>query len=238
MKKLIAAIAVVGVFAGVALAEVVTSVNIVGYKKHTLVSGRLYLVSSQFENIDSSPVTPESLIGSQLPVGSQLFYWNANKEGGAGYESSQRVDIPFVFTGWNGSVTLNGTRGFWLLAGGPTGITHEVAFLGEVPVQSSFTNVIAEALTMTAYPYTADIAFSNTALYATSQLGDQMFVWDPDANGGLGGYNNYQKIDIPFVFTGWNGGGETLTISQGTGIWYDRAGTGSLTIADARPYQP
>lgn len=237
MKKLIAAIAVVGVFAGVALADVVTSVNIVGYKKHALVGGKIYLISTQFESIDGSPVTPETAIGDQLPVGSKLWYWNAKKLPSAGYEQSERVDTLF-FQGWNGTVTLDGTRGFWVQPGGPAGVTNEVAFLGEVPLREDFTNVIAEAITMTAFPYTADIAFNQTAIYNASATGDKMWVWDPDGGVlGNGAYKVYEKVDTLF-FTGWNNSGESLILSQGTGIWYDRAGAGDLVIADIRPYNP
>jgi hypothetical protein len=230
MKKLLTALTAVGVLAGVALAEDVTSVNIVGYKKHTFVSGNLYLVASQFQSINGSEITAETLIGDQLPYDSQIFAWNAKKAGGPGYESSQRKFIQFVQDGWSEDLKLNGTKGFWVSAGGPTGLTYEVAFLGEVPQMDAITNVIAGTITMTAYPYTADVAFTNTQLFAQSQLGDQMFIWDP-----VTGYESYKNQFIQFVQDGW-GDGDNLILTQGTGIWYDRASSNDLEIVDIRPY--
>jgi hypothetical protein len=231
MKKILTALTAIGVLAGVALAEEVTSVNIVGYKKHTFVSGNLYLVASQFQSIDGSEITAETLIGDQLPYDSQIFFWNAKKAGGPGYESSQRVNIPFVQDGWSETLKLDGTKGFWVSVGGPTGLTYEVAFLGEVPQMEGITNVIAGTITMTAYPYTADVAFTNTQLFAQSEEGDQMFIWDPAT-----GYSNFQYLNIPFVQTGWGPVAEAMVLKQGTCLWYDRASSNDLEIVDLRPY--
>ena len=231
MKKLLTALTAVGVLAGVALAEDVTSVNIVGYKKHTFVSGNLYLVASQFQSIDGSDVNAETLIGDQLPFGSEIFFWNAKKAGGPGYESSQRINIPGFQVGWGEALKLDGTKGFWVSVGGPTGVVHEVAFLGEVPQMDGITNVIAGTITMTAYPYTADVAFTNTQLFAQSEEGDQMFVWDPVTQ-----YSNYEFINIPGFQNGWGPTADALILTQGTGLWYDRASTNDLEIVDVRPY--
>ncbi|MDE0839996.1 MAG: hypothetical protein OSB41_13215 [Kiritimatiellae bacterium] len=231
MKKLLTVLTAVGVLAGVALAEEVTSVNIVGYKKHTFESGKLHLVSSQFQSIDGSPVNAETLIGDQLPYGSEIFSWNAKKVGGPGYESSERVLVFPVVDGWGEDLKLDGTKGFWVSPGGPTGMTYEVAFLGEVPLMDVVTNVIAGTITMTAYPYTADIAFTNTQLFAQSEEGDQMFIWDPDTQ-----YSSYEYVVVFPILDGWGAAAEALVLTQGTGIWYDRASSNDLQIVDIRPY--
>jgi hypothetical protein len=246
MKKILTALTAIGVLAGVALAEDVTSVNIVGYKKHTLESGKNYLVSSQFNSIDGTPITPHTLIGDQLPYGSKLHHWNAKLQPSPNYESSERVLItspfpPFavVEDGWNGSVVLDGTKGFWLQVPGPTGTIYEVAFLGEVPQDDSVTNIVAEGNTMLAYPYTADIAFSNTTLYANSNYGDKMHFWDDATQA----YISYQKVLItspfpPFgvIEDGWNNSGEDLVIPQGSAMWYQSASSNDQEFAEIRPY--
>lgn len=232
MKKLLIAMTAGAIVAGGAIAqEVVTSVNIVGYKKHTFEGGKFYLVSTQFEDIDGNALHPENVIGDQLPFGSQVFAWDAFKDGGPGYDISTRVSAGFT-VGWdNPNVTLNGTQGFWVAPSG-TG-THEVAFLGEVPMATAVTNVLAPTFTMTAYPYTADIAFSNTAMYANSQFGDQIFVWDGETQG----YTISTKVSAGFT-VGWDNGGENLMLTQGTALWYSSIATQSVQIVDNRPYNP
>lgn len=231
MKKILTALTAIGVLAGVALAEDVTSVNVVGYKKHTMESGKLYLVANQFQSIDGNPVTAETLIGDQLPFNSQIFFWNSKKAGGPGYDSSERINIPGFLVGWDETLELDGTKGFWVSVGGETGITYEVAFLGEVPQMGFITNVIAGTITMTAYPYTADVYFTNTQLFAQSEVGDQMFIWDP-----LTQYTSYSFINIPGFQVGWGPTADALILRQGTGLWYDRASSNDLEIVDVRPY--
>lgn len=235
MKNLLTAMTAVGVLTGAAIAQdVVTSVNIVGYKKHTVEAGKLYMVSSQFQSIDGSAITPETAIGDQLPYGSQVFYWDHSAPTPV-YQGSERVTNLF-FNGWDGALTLDGTKGFWLIPGGAPASTYDVAFLGEVPLRESFTNMVPKnALMMTSYPYTADVSFSNTALYANSVVGDQLYWWNP----AIDNYVGYESVSNLF-FEGWDNGGEEWLIPQGTGFWYIRADVGDalLTIADTRPYTP
>lgn len=243
MKKLLTAMTAIGVLTGAAIAQdVVTSVNIVGYKKHTLISGKFYLISAQFQSIDETAVTVDTAIGSQLPAGTEVHAWDAKLNGVGGYLTTRRLaatGAPFNQPErWSPlGVVLDGAQGFWIKAGGVAGTTNEVAFLGEVPLQASYTNTLASSYNMTAYPYTADVAFTNTALAASVQVGDEMHIFDPDT-----GYQTFRRLaatGAPFNQPErWSPSVAGLIITQGTGMWYRQTTGSDRTVVELRPYNP
>lgn len=243
MKKLLTAMTALGVLTGAAIAQdVVTSVNIVGYKKHTLISGKFYLISAQFQSIDGSPVTVDTAVSDQLPVGTEVHAWDAKKNGVGGYHSTIRREAQGGLfpqpERWDpAGVVLSGSQGFWIKPGGTAGATNEVAFLGEVPLQGGYTNSLASSYNMTAYPFTADVVFTNTALAAAAQVGDEMHIFDPDS-----GYMSFLRLAAQGGLfpqpERWDPSVDGLVISQGTGMWYRQQDGGDRVVVEPRPYNP
>lgn len=187
----------------------VTSVNVVGFNKHSLEKGKLYLIASANE-----------VIGNQLPNGSQVHFYDG--------VTPYKTDTKSV-SGWGQTnVTFRGFMGFWIkVANSGTQQVYDVVLNGQVPMANSASNVVVSGLNMLGFPYTADVAFTNTALFAQSISGDQLHIYNAASNS----YTTHTKN-----VTGWPVGARSLILTQGLGFWYkSNRGTPVLDV-EARPY--
>ncbi|MCE9615687.1 MAG: hypothetical protein K8T26_15570 [Lentisphaerae bacterium] len=210
---------------GVLLAAVVmakadvTSVNVVGFNKFTFEKGKLYLVATAFEDIDGKTLKTSDVIGTQLPIGSQIFWYKNPQEG---YKTDTRVG-----SNWGTNIVYHGFMGFWVKVNPTAALaSYDVVFKGQVPMESTVSNVVVSGLNMLGFPYTADVAFTNTALYNLGRPSDQMIVYDPVA-----GYTTYTRLG-----GGWGATAKALVIKQGQGFWYKSTTNSPLLDVEARPY--
>ncbi len=195
----------------------VYSVNVVGFNKHTFERGNLYLVATAFEDIDGKTLRAADVIGSQLPNATQVHFYD-----GSPYISDSRG-----FSGWSTNIAFRGFMGFWLkLPNTGTQQVFDVVFKGQVPMDAAVSNVVVSGLNMLGYPFTADVPFKDTALFAQSINGDQLHVFNPTTTN----YTSYSR-----GFSGW-GAATNLVLKQGMGFWY-RSNRGTPILAsEPRPY--
>ena len=176
-----------GILAGalVAVAQTqVSSNNIVGYFKLTLDRGKLILLRNVFDSGSTNAVTPDSLFGSTLPVGTEVYAWNNQTAAYLISKYSIKSGPPPTFkpttTNWTISVDIGRGKGFWLKI--PTNApqsTYTIYFTGQVPTNSTETIQIAQGLNMAAYTFPSEILWTNTALSKNSKVGDEMYLWNP-----------------------------------------------------------
>jgi hypothetical protein len=219
MKRMSLTVAAVGlvVLLGIALAQEVTSVNMVGFNKITVPGGKLVLVSTAFESIDGTALKATDVFGDQLPNGTAVHAFDV--------QAGSYVTDNKGFSGWSENVTFAGGMGFWIQA--PAGGDYEVTFKGQVPMAEATTNLVANGITLLGYPYTASVMWTNTALAKTAVNGDSIHIFNPDT----GSYVTYNK-----GFAGW-GAGDALTLSMDLGFWFETAQT-SFQNVEIRPYNP
>ena len=223
MKKMIVTMLALTLAGSAAFAQssnAVLSRNAVGYVKVEAVRSNLHFVSHNFVDINGGPVTVTNLLGTQVPLGSQVLLWNPSSQG---YIVEQRQ-----VTGWNpGTNRLNTGRGFWLRI--PTGAasnSYQVYLMGEVPdktTQPTSTVAISSGLNMLGYPFPVTDFWTNTTLAKQSGLGAQLITWNP---------NGQAYLVAQRQITGWNPA--TNRLNPGQGFWYRTTATTNWTTV--KPY--
>ena len=216
MKKtlLIAAAALIG--ASAFAAEVVSSANVVGYSTSIAAGAGYTLVSTAFISTNNTIV---GLFGD-FPTGSQVLYWDATLQ--------DYVTLGKSRGGWTDGGTNVIERGSGVFVQLPAGsVSQEIIASGDVPSDGSFTNFTAAGgYTLMSYPYPSDVAFSNTALYAVGDTGDQISFWEN------GAYATYGKSR-----GGWEVGIATNTLKMGQAFFYKEADSTPSDIAgETQPY--
>ena len=202
----------------------VTSVNRVGYNKMTIEKGKLYLIATAFENIDGQPLTAQDVIGDQLPPASKCWFYD-----GSPYKVDSRSGIGSQQ--WSSNIDFHGFMGFWVkVPASAAEASYELVLKGQVPDASSTSNMLWNGLNMLGFPYTADVAFTNTQLYAQSVPGDKMYVYDPSINNYLpamskSGIGSQQ----------WSAAAKALVLKEGMGFWYI-SNRGDDVLQENRPY--
>ena len=211
-----------GLLAFAVLADPVTSINRVGYNKMDMERGKIYLIASAFEDIDGGVLKATDVIGEQLPGGTKIYSYD-----GTPYTIDQRSGLS---GNWTANIDFHGFMGFWVqVPNGPDPQSFSVVLKGQVPDASSISNLVVNGLNMLGYPYTADVAFSNTALYAASSGGDKLYVYNQATQAYL--LPPYQKSGL----SGSWGAAETLVLEQGQGFWYVSTGA-DIPVQEPRPY--
>lgn len=218
MKRSLLAVCA-GMIATVGLAQgPVYSVNVVGFQKMTLERGKLYLIATAFEDINGNVLHAADVIGDQLPINSECHFYD-----GSPYQSDARG-----FAGWSSNIEFRGFMGFWVkVPAGAANPTYDLVLKGQVPMDSTVSNVVVSGLNMLGFPYTADVDFTNTALYASSQINDELHIF----NSATGLYDSYAKS-----FAGWGASGEALVLEQGVGFWYKSNAGSPKLVEESRPY--
>jgi hypothetical protein len=212
MKKTLL-IAAAALISASAIAEV-TSANIVGYYKDTGApsggASSLHISGYQFTETNA---TPETVFGSQLPLGTKVSTYNGGYQFST-YEES--VDYgtwpPTTNVGWSADLDLSGQAGFWVQN---FDISQQVAVVaGEVELADSVTNSIEPGLQLVSYPYPVATTVTNLGLNAA--VGDKVYVYDS-------GYqiSTYEEsVDYgtwpPTTNVGWSA---DYNIDVGEGFW-------------------
>jgi len=210
MKKSMVALLLSGIISGAASAQSVSSANIVGYNQITIPSNDFALISTSFIN-DSNTV--EGLFGD-LPTGSTVYMWDT---------SNQRYNtFGKTRSGWGdaGTNILNSGSGAFVKL--PAGVQTNVIFSGDVPVDGEFSVYTANGLTLMSYPYSADVAFTNTTLAKDALVGDSISFWD-------NGWVTYGKTR-----SGWSGV-DDVKLELGQAFFY--RSTTNAERKETRPYQ-
>jgi|ETNmetMinimDraft_26_1059896.scaffolds.fasta_scaffold87987_1 hypothetical protein len=197
MKKLLIATMVV-LIAAVAVAQEVTSVNLVGFTKKVVDTGSRVLVSAPFDIIDGTK-TLESVLGTDqlAPHSNYLFADRVIMyDIAAGQYQSYAIydgDLQYYpcnnITEWNTSSPTNPPIpegiGFWLVSG--TTDTNEIALMGEVVSVETQTIDIVEGYQLIGYPFSSKIAIKDTdfendgaTAHSNYLFADRIVVWEGD----------------------------------------------------------
>ncbi len=209
----------------------VYSVNIVGFNKHVLERGKLYMIATAFEDVGTDGVLAlraNDVFGNQLPNGTTVNYYHPSSTNDlTPYDQDAKN-----FAGWSSNIVFQGFMGFWVKTPAtPAGAPYELVMKGQVPMDGSSSNLVGGGLNMLGYPYTADVKFTNTGLFASSINGDQLFVWD----GAITNYN--PPAGFSKNFAGW-GPATNLTLRMGVPFWYKRNSGSPILETEVRPYPP
>lgn len=84
---------------------------------------------------------------------------------------------------------------------------------------------------MLSFPYPAPVLLSETDLGAQAVPGDRLSSWDPNGNGGVGGWQTTLMVAFPPP-AHW---AEDITLEVGRGYFYYRSGT-TTDIVESKPY--
>lgn len=205
----------------------VLSQNSVGYVKVNIATGELALVSQDFEDIDGNPATPEAVIGSQLPIGARLFLWN-----GSGYDIEEyQAATKTTPEGWapNTASLVPGVGFFATVPEAAASPSYDLFLLGEVPDAATTDLSLVESLTLTAFPYPSEVAWTSTAAAAGAVVGDRLFTW----NGAGYDIAEYQAA-TKTTPEGWSNPSDT--IAPGQGFFYDNSTTSTVVATEVKPY--
>ena len=232
-----------GILAGalVAVAQTqVSSNNIVGYFKLTVDRGGLYMLRSDFDTGSTDLMTPTSVFGSSLPVGTEVYAWNNQTQSYSISKYSIVYSKPPVIkpiaTNWSLSVEISRGKGFWLKV--PTNApesSYTIYIMGQVPTNQTETIQIAQGLNMTAYAFPSEVLWTNTALAKSATVNDEVYLWNPVSKSySIGKYSiQYSKPPvIKAIATNWTI--PTMTIPVGKSVWYKSAKPKEWT--EPRPY--
>lgn len=162
---------VAGLLVTGALAQDVTSVNVVGFNKVAIGPGQYAFLALPFESFGDA--TLEDLVGDQLPQNSAAYIWD-------------RVSKTFVPSsrtkfGWSGTNVIHRGDGFWLRNASTT-TTNYVSLMGEVPAayNNSATTTVAgiSGVDAVGYAYPTDVTWTNTTLSQQVPQNAALYVWD------------------------------------------------------------
>jgi len=217
MKKILATLLAVSMTAGIVNAQQVLSRNAVGYVKVDIETNKLTLARVDFEPMNASEWTIDSLFSDSLPVGSIIAFWDpvANSYVTAGRTRS----------GWSPATNvIRRGEAFFILSTENTNLF----FMGEVPDSSpsTYTTVIENVVGMQAlgYPYPAEQYWTNMNLAINAAAGDILAVWDYDSQS----YTSFGRTR-----SGW-GDATNIVFAPGEGFWFR---TDALqTWTEVKPY--
>jgi hypothetical protein len=219
MKRMISMVAGLCLIAGLALAQDVTSVNVVGYNTIDMVGGKYYLVTISFESFGNS--TLQDLIGTQIPDGSVAFIWDRNAKA---YVQSNLGRGTWGTPGGT-NVILRGDA-FWLKPAGTA--TNSVRFHGEVPTSynnaSTTTVRVSSPIDAVGYAYPVDMVWTNSQLSKSAPDGSVLYFWSESSQG----YTLYSKG------RGAWGSPVGFTIQAGRAFWIKT--TNTIDWTEAMPY--
>jgi hypothetical protein len=203
----------------------VYSVNTVGFNKITLERNKLYLIATAFEDINGNSLYANDVFGTQVPAGTAINFYDGVADPSP-YTTVTRAAFG-ANNGWPTNLAFQGFMGFWIkIPAAAANPSYDVVLKGQVPMDNTTSNIVVSGLNMLGYPYTADVAFSNTALFASAQTGDQLNLWNPSTT-------NYTQFTKPGFGT-WVAGAQILR--QGQGFWFKRAAGTPVLDTEARPY--
>ena len=214
----------------------VYSVNSVGYSTVTVPPTAFVMLGVSFDGFDP---TYSGLIGEQLrstgvqATSDQIFSWDPAANGGLGGYNNyfQYAGVYYLLPSF--AVTnppLVAGEALWIKApdsGTFSTTTNEITILGEVVDVSTQLTQVVTGFQQLALPFSSDITLGElglvddgnwTGVQATS---DAFYIWDPTANGGLGGYSSYLAyLGVVYLLPSFTvATDEVLPIGQG--FWYE-----------------
>lgn len=249
MKKyFVAAIAVCLIASFVIIAEEVSSVNVVGYKKIDLPpSGKFIMLSVNFDAFEQTLLGvfgTNNLTKGKSAQADNIFIWDPSKGGVGGYWVYYQ-DANGDFRTYVGDILTNNAPVFtgqamWIKSSPLSMQTNQITLMGEVVPLPNQTIPMVEGFQMLGYGFSSDVALSNTAFFASGATGgkaaqsDNMFIWDSN-KGAAGGYHSLY-LDGSGVWRDIVGDTEaTNIIEMGKGFWY-KAKAGSWTWVETNQY--
>lgn len=222
MKKLSVIVVVMMMAVGAfAASNEVYSVNSVGFIRTNVGAGQWEIIALPFEALDGSASSTISAILPDAPDGTVVQVYR----NGAWVKEEK---LPFV--GWDPDTT-EFIRGDAVFVKAPDGAATEYTVMGEVPsaqTAPSTTTVIPAGSSMAGYAYPADIPLEDTSLALLAAENDIVYSWNPEKNGGEGGYDKVEKL--PFV--GWDPAGTILKAGKG----YFIVASASIDWVEVKPY--
>lgn len=208
MKRVVVMAAVLGLVAGSAISEDVTSVNAVGFVNIPVGTGQYAMMGVQFDDLNTANPTVVDVLGLDVPEGTQAYLYN-----GSAY-------IPEAFSAgaWTpGTNVIDRGTAIWVYT--PT--AHDFSGSGQVPDQATDI-LIAQGYQMIAYPYPAARLLSATEIGQNASEGDQLYIWNGT------GYTPYN-----FASGSWSA---DPVLAPGVGMWYYQVVSGVSTNSEPVPY--
>ena len=237
MKRIAVVLLAVCVMVSMAVAQEVTSVNVVGDQRITIHADGYAMTAVPFWEIDGANLIND-VMGDQLTAAA--FPWDADQilffDGATqGYIRNWKSTEGWKI-GLNPSTeAFDPGRGFFVLAQQP--VEQTLTVLGEVEADNVVTQQIYAGFNMIAYPFAASVAVTNTALDSSAFAAalpwdaDELIKWDPVGQG----YLRYWKST-----EGWKQGltlVPDLAINQGEACWFKRqTAQGGFEWVETRPY--
>ena len=226
MKKLVMTGVVLACAASIVSAQTVTSANMVGYVKGTVLSADFEMLAPQFTAGDAGGITlgdafsgmnhlDEVLVWKVGVGGYDLYrYWGTPYN--AWYERDDETEANDVLIPEGSSVWGSSSAGATFLMS------------GEVPSVGSITNTLVVGFNMVAKPYPTSMRLGDIPLVALTDQ-DEALVW----GAGGGGYDLYRYWGAPY-FQWYERDDETeandVIISVGQGFWLNSAVGGDLIL--------
>ena len=212
MKKLVMTVAVLACAASVALAQTVTSANMVGYNKGD--NTGFQILGTQFDTGDN---TPEGVFGAQLPLGSKVYVFDGT------YQISTYTAGFFGAPDfWDSALDIGQSTGYWVEV--PAGTFVSITS-GEVYLEDSVTNNISTGFQLMSYPY--PVERSVTQLGVAPTIGDKVYKFT----------GTYEISTYTAGFFGapdfWD---NDFLLEVGEGFWYESVV--DATWVATRPFTP
>lgn len=228
MKKSLLILAGLALIASSALGQQVLSRNAVGYTRVMVPSnGGLQMASTAFEPISASDNLFTNALGSQLPVGSRVYFWDITNQ--MWQTTTKGVK------GWDGVGSVKELkRGESFFVTQPESVVTNlyVYLMGEVP--DSFSAPTSEvvmagggALCAAAFSYPVAMLWTNTVLSAALSNNDSVIFWDSSS----GIWQTSTK-----GLKGWDGVGSVKEMQPGEGFFIRKNSLGSYTWSETKPY--
>jgi hypothetical protein len=216
MKKMLALLIAGTAITAVSYAQTtVSSANVVGYNQITIPSNQFVLVALDFETADNSI----SNVFNTLPVSSRIYLWDT---GNQKYKLITRNAENRGGWGTNGATKI--TKGVGAFVALPANVQTNIFFSGDVPTVATSSIYQVNGFALIAYPYPADVAFTNTALAKNAVTGDRISVWN-------NGWSSYTKNAENRG--GWNTASNVI-IKVGQAFFYQS--TTNSTVNELKPY--
>lgn len=211
MKKVLLTAIIASLVGGAAFAQtnVVTSANVVGYNQITIPSNQYVLVSLSFNNASN---TIDSLFGT-LPTGAQVILW----------DTAQQAYTTFGKTrsGWGAGGTNTLDSGIGAFVSLPVNVQTNIYMSGDVPTNATLPVYVVSGYRLIAYPFPADVAFTNTSLAINGATGDSISLWN-------NGWTTYGKTR-----SGW-GEATNLQLQVGQALFYKASSNSTVNLV--KPY--
>jgi hypothetical protein len=234
MKKTTAILLGTLIASSAALAqEPVLSRNAVGYVKVETVPDEFFMVRNDFLPMSGDPI-PSVVLGEGLPVGTQVYSFDSASQTyniSTLQESFDFVNFVTVTNWSDDTLDLSAGKGFWIKPGSTTSSNVFVYFMGEVPSDSSATNLLQPGFNLVGFNYPVSIAWTSTALASSADLGDQIYTF----SGGNYTISTYQEsFDFISFTTVTNWSDTNINLEPGQAFWY--YSTTQKSVNEAKPY--